>query len=216
VDDFTIDQELLIPPGRHTLPPQEVSERQRVRLRRAMASCASERGYPNTTIADVVRVAQTSRTTFYEHYADKEACFLEAYEEMTGAFIRASLEAAAAEASWQGKLEVGISTYFRWMAEHPEVATSTVVEIHNAGPRGLEARHGALAQWMRTIEGVAILARRAGEETPPLDEVAYAAIILTAESYVHDYARRGCVDQVAEKAPAVQALALALFAHGVP
>ena len=96
MDDFRIDQELLIPAGRHTLPPQEVSQRQRVRLQRAMASCACERGYRNTTIADVVRVAHTSRTTFYEHFTDKEACFLEAYEQMTGAFIRASLEAAAA------------------------------------------------------------------------------------------------------------------------
>ena len=85
------------------------------------------------------------------------------------------------------------------MAEHPEVAISTVVEIHNAGPRGLEARKDALAQWMRTIEGVAILARRGGADVPELDEVAYAAIILTAEAYVHDYARRGCVDEVVER-----------------
>jgi hypothetical protein len=135
---------------------------------------------------------------------------------MTAAFIAASLQAAAQVLDWQAKLEAGISTYFSWMAEHPEVATSTVVEIHNAGRRGLEARSGALTRWMRTIEGVAILAREAGVEIPHLDEVAYVAVILTAEAYVHDYARRGCVEQVAEKAPHVQALARALFEHGIP
>ena len=70
-------------------------------------------------------------------------------------------------------------------------------------------------QWMRTIEGVAILARRSGEELPELDEVAFAAIILAAEAYVHDYARRGHVASVQEKTPAVVALARVLFEHGV-
>lgn len=215
MDSSKIDSDLLIPGGRHTLPPQEVSGRQRERLLRATAGCVSERGYRSTTIADIVRAARTSRTAFYEHFADKEECFLEAYQQMAAAYIETALEAAASVTDWQAKLEVGIYTYFRWMAEHPDVALSTVVEIHNAGRRGLEARAQALRQWMRTIEGVAVLARRAGAELPGLDEVAYMAIVLTAEAYVHDYARRGCVEQVVEKAPAVQALARTLFAHGV-
>jgi hypothetical protein len=68
---------------------------------------------------------------------------------------------------------------------------------------------------MSTVEGVVVLARRAGADIPELDEVAYAAIILTAESYVHDYARRGCVEQVQEVTPLVHALARALFDQGV-
>jgi AcrR family transcriptional regulator len=215
MDNLRIEQDLLIPVGRHTLPPEEVSERQRERLLRATGACVGRRGYRATTIADIVREARTSRSAFYEHFSDKEECFLEAYSQMAAGFIRASLEAAAGVSEWRAKLEVGISTYFLWMAQHPQVASSTVVEIHNAGPRGLEARSQALKQWMRTIEGVAILARRAGASTPPLEEVAYAAIVLTAEAYVHDYARRGCVELVAEKVPAVQALAGALFEHGV-
>ena len=215
MDTVKIDDELLIPAGRHTLGAGEVSERQRERLLRAIASCASERGYSQTTIADIVRVARTSRSAFYDHFADKESCFLAAYEQMTAAYIKASLAAAAKVSSWRAKLDVGIDTYFRFMAEHPEVAISTVVEIHCVGERGLEARAKALADWMRTIEGVAVLARREGAALPELDEVAFAAIILAAEAYVHDYARRGHVPSVTEKAAAVRALAHALFAQGV-
>jgi AcrR family transcriptional regulator len=215
IDTVKIDQDLLIPAGRHTLPPERVSELQRERLLRAMAYCAAEQGYQRTTIADIVKVARTSRNAFYEHFGDKEECFLEAYTQMTRAFITASLEAAAQTPDWRAKLDVGIATYFSWMSEHPEVAVSTIVEVHNAGSRGLEARHRALRDWMKTVEGVAVLARRAGADVPDLDEVAYAAIILTAESYVHDYARRGCVEQVQEVTPRVQALARALFDQGV-
>jgi AcrR family transcriptional regulator len=215
MDSVKIDSDLLIPAGRHTLPPDEVSERQRERLLRAMASCTSELGYQNTTVADVVRVAKTSRSAFYEHFADKQECFLEVYRRTTDTFIGAALEAAAAVEPWREKLEAGISTYFRWMAEHPEVARSTIIEIHEAGREGLAARSKALKQWMRTIEGVSVLARRAGEELPELDEVAFAAIILAAEGYVHDYARRGCVARVSERTPAVISLARVLFEHGV-
>lgn len=215
MDTVKIDERLLIPAGRHTLTPDEVDQRQRERLLRAIVSCTSERGFSDTTIADVVRVARTSRSAFYEHFADKEECFLAAYEQMTAAFIEASLQAATSVSGWQAKLDAGILTYFRFMAEHPEVAISTVVEIHSAGRRALEARGRALRSWMRTIEGLAVLARRDGARLPDLDPVACAAIVLAAESYVHDYARRGRVKRVGERAPAVQALARALFEHGV-
>jgi AcrR family transcriptional regulator len=183
---------------------------------RAMAICTAEQGYQGTTIADIVKVARTSRSAFYEHFADKEDCFLQAYGQMTRAFIGASLEAAAEQPGWQDKLDAGIATYFRWMAERPEVAATAIVEIHNVGPRGLEARFRALRDWIRTVQGVAVLARRAGADLPELDDVAYAAIIVTAESYVHDYARRGKVGEVGEVTPRVQALARSLFEGGVP
>jgi AcrR family transcriptional regulator len=214
VDSVNIGDELLIPAGRHTLEPDEVSARQRERLLRAMGSCVSEQGYAETTIADVVRIARTSRSVFYKHFTDKEECFLETYKQMTKVRIGASLEAAGKVEGWQGKLEAGIATYFRWMAEHPEVAVTTVVEVHAAGRGALKARSRALRDWMRTIEGVAALARQAGDEVE-LDEAAPAAIILTAESCVHDYALRGRLDRVVEREPSVQALARSLFAHGV-
>jgi AcrR family transcriptional regulator len=211
VDTVKIDDDLLIPAGRHTLPPEEVSQRQRERLVRAIVLCASDRGYERTTIGDVVRVARVSRSAFYENFTDKEACFLEAYRQMTAAFIGASLKEASRVESWDEKLDVGILTYFRFMGSHPEVAHSTVVEIHSAGRAGAKARATALRQWMRTIEGVAILAAREGVEVRQLGEAAYAAIVLTAEAYVQEYAHRRQLDRVVEKASDVQALARALF-----
>jgi AcrR family transcriptional regulator len=210
MDSVKFGDELLIPAGRHTLQPDEVSSRQRERLVRAMGMCVSERGYAATTIADVVRVARTSRTVFYRHFKDKEDCFLETYRQMTQARIGASLRAAARETEWMAKLEAGIEAYFRWMAEHPEVAVTTVVEVHRAGRSALDIRRRALEDWMRTVSGVAALAREDGVEIE-LDEAACAAIILTAEAYVHEYARQGRLDQVIEKAPGVLELARMLF-----
>jgi AcrR family transcriptional regulator len=214
VDSVKISDELLIPAGRHTLDPDEVSARQHERLLRAMGRCVSEQGYVETTIADVVRVARTSRTVFYKHFADKEQCFLETYGQMTRVRIAASLEAAEQVPGWDEKLDAGIAAYFRWMAEHPEVAVTTVVEVHSAGRRALEQRSRALTNWMRTVEGVAILARQAGVDVE-VDQAACFAVILTAEAYVHEYALRGRLEQVVERTETVQALARSLFAPSV-
>ncbi|HEX3910791.1 MAG TPA: helix-turn-helix domain-containing protein [Solirubrobacteraceae bacterium] len=213
MDSVKISDELLIPAGRHTLLPDEVRSRQHERLLRAMGRCVSEQGYAETTIADVVRYARTSRSVFYKHFAEKEECFLETYRQMTEVRIGASLEAAGEVSGWQEKLDVGIATYFRWMAEHPEVAVTTVVEVHCAGRRALAARSQALSEWMRTVRGVAYLAREAGEQVE-IDETAALAIIVTAEAYVHEYARARRLEDVTERTAAVQALARSLTRQG--
>lgn len=213
MDSVKIGDELLIPAGRHTLDPDEVAARQRERLLRAMGRCVSDQGYAETTIADVVRYARTSRSVFYKHFADKEQCFLETYRQMTDVRIEASLAAAAEVADWEAKLDVGIAAYMRWMADHPEVAITTVVEVHCAGRRAQEARSRAISDWMHTIKSVTVLAGQAGVEVE-VDETAVLAIILTAESYVYEYARKRRLDEAVEKTAAVQALARALFAHG--
>jgi AcrR family transcriptional regulator len=165
----------------------------------------SEQGYAETTLADVVRVARTSRSAFYKHFADKEECFLETYRQMTRVRIAASLDAAAKVERWDEKLDAGIAAYFRWMAEHPEVAITTVVEVHCAGRRALDARARALHNWMRTVAGVATLAREAGVAVE-IDEAGCFAVILTAEAYVHEHARHGRLAEVVERTTEVQAL----------
>ncbi|MDT0406846.1 TetR/AcrR family transcriptional regulator, partial [Streptomyces edwardsiae] len=48
----------------------------RSRLLDAMNESIVEDGYQNTTVADIVRRAKTSRRTFYEHFASREDCFV--------------------------------------------------------------------------------------------------------------------------------------------
>ena len=52
----------------------------RERLIAAMAASIEEKGYRDTTVADVVRLARTSRRNFYEHFDDRDACFLALFD----------------------------------------------------------------------------------------------------------------------------------------
>ena len=49
----------------------------RRRLLEGLATSIGERGYRDTTVADIVRHAHTSKRTFYGQFTSKEECFIE-------------------------------------------------------------------------------------------------------------------------------------------
>src|SRR4051794_32391335 len=69
-----------LPRGPHGLAREVVAASQRGRLIDAIAHVVAEKGYARTTVADVIERAGVSRKTFYEHFRDKETCFLAAYD----------------------------------------------------------------------------------------------------------------------------------------
>ena len=64
-----------------------------MRILAAMAEVASERGAGAVTVAHVVARAGVSRRTFYDLFADREECFLAAFEEAIGRVSALVLEA---------------------------------------------------------------------------------------------------------------------------
>ena len=77
----------------------------RARLTEGLAAAIAEKGYAAVTIADVVRVARVSKRTFYEHFADKEACFLALYAETTEELLELiGIAVAGARGPWQERI----------------------------------------------------------------------------------------------------------------
>src|SRR6476660_10312168 len=58
-----------------------VTEIQRARMIAAMIDVVSERTRANATVAHVVARSGVSRRTFYEHFEDREDCFLAAFDD---------------------------------------------------------------------------------------------------------------------------------------
>src|SRR5260370_38077187 len=65
-----------LPRGRSHLPPGDVRASQRERLLHSVIAAVSESGYHGVTVADIVRRAKVSRAAFYEHFTNKQDCFL--------------------------------------------------------------------------------------------------------------------------------------------
>src|SRR3954467_7324870 len=82
------------PSGMRSLPPDLVSAVQRERLLAAMLRATAEIGYREVSVQDVLERAGVSRPTFYEHFENKEDCFLAAFDTAV-ARLPKRLEAAA-------------------------------------------------------------------------------------------------------------------------
>ena len=84
--DVTAASELLsggegqFPSGIRSLPSDLVSAIQRERLLAAMLRATAQLGYRELSVQDVLERAGVSRPTFYEHFENKEDCFLNAFD----------------------------------------------------------------------------------------------------------------------------------------
>src|SRR3954469_10320386 len=165
-----------LPRGRHAAPREVVRESQRGRLLAAMATAVGEKGYGAVAVADVIAAAGVSRRTFYEHFHNKEECFLAAYDAgvdaMLGA-IDAAIDAAIGEAVADGPLAIaraGTARYLETLAANPAFARTFLVEVLAAGPRGPERRaavHARFAEQLAVVHRAARSASRASQSRAP-------------------------------------------------
>jgi AcrR family transcriptional regulator len=132
------------PRGRHRLPPEVIARSQRERLLEAAVRVVAAKGYAATTVADLTREAGISRTTFYELFEDKEACFLAAYDTVVDALVRRIATAYEAEEGWPRRARAGLGALLQALAEEPQLARLALVDVGAAGPAAQRRYRGAL------------------------------------------------------------------------
>jgi AcrR family transcriptional regulator len=122
------------PRGRHRLPPEVIARSQRERLLEAAVRVAAAKGYAATTVGDLTKEAGISRTTFYELFEDKEACFLAAYDNAVEAIVRQVVAAYESEQRWPQRARAGLVALLAALAAEPKLARLALVDIGSAGP----------------------------------------------------------------------------------
>jgi AcrR family transcriptional regulator len=154
-----------LPAGRHGLPREFIKRNQRERVLTAVVDVVAERGYEATTVADVIKAARISRRTFYEHFRDKEDCFLAAYEMVSDHLVESMTAAAGSFEDWPQQMRAALATMLELFATEPEVARVCMIESLAAGGR-VVARHREtmqrFAELLRTGRP-----RPTGERPPP-------------------------------------------------
>ena len=123
---------------------------QRERLLEAMSRAVAARGYANVTVADVVGLAGVSRTTFYDHFRDKEHCFLGTYIEGSRALVEeiAAAIRASGEADWHDRVRTGIERYLELLGSNPNLARAILVDVLGAGPTAVELRRQVFSSFV--------------------------------------------------------------------
>jgi AcrR family transcriptional regulator len=168
-----------LPRGRSSLPPQDVRASQRQRLLRSAIAVVSESGYQQVTVADIVRRAKVSRGAFYEHFANKEECFLAATGEGRELMLARAVNEARAlprGAADEDLLRAAIRGYLAFLRDEPAFARIFYLHMPAAGAaaaRRLDAGPRIFANLNRTWHE---RARKRHAEWPVLPDEAYLAL----------------------------------------
>lgn len=99
-----------------------------------MAESVAENGYIKATVADVLKRASVSRETFYQHFSDKEQCFLAVLDESARllAHMLPITEGDPTEPMLD-RFERLLTTYFGALADQAPFARVFFVESYAAG-----------------------------------------------------------------------------------
>jgi AcrR family transcriptional regulator len=146
-----------LPPGRHGLPREFVAENQRERLLNGVVEAVAEHGYNAATIGSITEAAGISRRTFYEHFRDKEGCFLAAYEMIDTHVRGAMLTAAERSAPGPDRVRASLAALLEVLSRDLAVARFYLVEPLAAG--------GEIAARYR--DAMALLGETLRPEGPP-------------------------------------------------
>ncbi len=144
-----------------------VSAIQRTRMLNAMVEVAGERGAPRASVAHIVDRAGISRRTFYEHFEDREDCFLAAFDYALAQASQVVLPAYGVEGSWRERVRSGLAALLAFFDEQPGLGALLVIDALGAGPRALE-RRGELVNVLIAVVDEGRLEGKAPQEPPPL------------------------------------------------
>ena len=125
-----------------------------------MAASVEEKGYRDTTVADVVRIARTSRRTFYEQFADRADCFLALFDTTNDRVIAAIVEAVDPADDWERQVDQALGTYLDAVAASPALYQSFVRELPALGERGATHQLAVIERFARQLVELVELGRR--------------------------------------------------------
>jgi AcrR family transcriptional regulator len=145
----------VLPRGRHRLTREQVVASQRGRLLVGIAEVVAERGYAHTSVADVLKRVRVSRETFYEHFTDKQDCFLAAFNKGDDLLESAVREATGPrDLPAMERFERALTAYLELMASEPAIAKTALVESYAAGPEVTARRFEVQAGWIELFSEI--------------------------------------------------------------
>lgn len=105
----------------------------RRRLLDGLAASIGERGYRETTVADIVRHARTSKRTFYGEYSSKEECFVELLALGNREMIERIRDAVEPEADWRDQIRQAVDAWVADIEARPALTLSWIRELPALG-----------------------------------------------------------------------------------
>ncbi|WP_228771292.1 TetR/AcrR family transcriptional regulator [Actinokineospora iranica] len=145
----------------------------RRRLLDGLAESIAAVGYRNTTVADIVRRARTSRRTFYEHFASREACLLALVADSTAQTIGQIVAAVDPTRPWEHQVRQAIEAWITRVESEPELIVSWIRDVPTLGDVARQLQHDTMEAFITMVRTLADTDEwRAAHGDPPSREMA--------------------------------------------
>jgi AcrR family transcriptional regulator len=186
-----------LPRGRHNLGAEAVRASQRERLVRAMLETVAEKGWEATSVPEVVARARVSRNAFYEFFADKTSCFIDACDE-EAAELLGVVVAAGSLPDWREALRQGTQAYLDWWSRRPAFARAYFIGLPAAGEPAMAQRERGYARFREVFVELGRQARAQRPGLPTLDAIVPRILVLAITELVAEEVRAGRVERLPE------------------
>jgi AcrR family transcriptional regulator len=199
-----------LPRGPHRLTRDEVAASQRTRMMAALTSLLAERGYAAITIGDLAARAGVSRAAFYEHFADKQACLLAAYDHFAITVAAAIAIPPKHDTPWSAFIDATLEGYLGVLQRDLTAARAFLVEMDAAGREARARRREAMHAFAALIAERHATIRAQDPTLGPLPFAAYLALVLGVREVVHDALDSDPRPRLMELKPDLALLAIAI------
>ena len=126
----------------------------RQRLLDGLAASIVDVGYRNSTVADIVRRARTSRRTFYEYFPDKEACFVALLTDANANMIRQISSSVDPSAPWQIQVRQAVEAWIRCVESEPAITLSWIREVPALGDTARQLQRETMDAFVTMIQAL--------------------------------------------------------------
>jgi AcrR family transcriptional regulator len=112
----------------------------------------------------VVRLARTSRRNFYEHFDDRDACFLELFDATNDAMMEQIAAAVAPDQSLEEQVDRAIDAYIVNVTAQPALYRSFVRELPGLGQAGADRGLAVIERFAKLLVDLVDSGRMAQSE----------------------------------------------------
>jgi AcrR family transcriptional regulator len=192
-------------PVRPTLPREFVASHKRRRIMDAIAELTAEQGYDATKIGDIVRRAGVARKTLYDNFEGKEEVFLAAFDAAVDEVMqRIEADCAEVEGGWEERVEAGLVSFLRYVAENPSLARMCMIEALSATPAATERYEAAMQRFVDLTKGTV-------PQDDQLPETIEETLVGGVAWIIYQQIRRGEAEKAEDLLPELAEFMLAPF-----
>lgn len=193
------------------MPDATPVKNHRSRLLAGLAVVLEQQSLSELYTGDIAKAAGVSKRTFYEHFSNKEECFLALYVANSGRIldaVRHSIAVTDATLSMAARVQHGVNAYLSTMQSQALLMKRLYIDIMSLGTEGMKARRQVTQQFAELIVQIYEAERQSIPSLPILKEEVVLGIVAGLNELILFKIEDGQVDRLLDLVETSQILIL--------